>query len=122
MIGLRGGAWEPGLFLAVPLVVCFFSYLFSVCVFLGVVTRSTLAALLVTLLFWFLVFSVGAAENLLLTFHTMDKHGVTLEDMQAASRAAKEPAENQAPLPDKPSEEEQEEALQADGVRRDPSH
>ena len=53
VIGLRGGVWEPGLFLAVPIVVCFFSYLFSVCVFLGVATRSTIAALLLTLLFWF---------------------------------------------------------------------
>ena len=31
VIGLRGGVWEPGLFVAVPVVVCFFSYLFSVC-------------------------------------------------------------------------------------------
>ena len=38
VIGLRGGAWEPGLFIAVPLVVCFFSYLYAVCVLLGVVT------------------------------------------------------------------------------------
>ena len=28
VIGLRGGVWEPGLLVAVPLVVCFFSYLF----------------------------------------------------------------------------------------------
>ena len=41
VIGVRGGAWEPGLFVAVPLVVCFFSYLFCVCVLLGLVTRST---------------------------------------------------------------------------------
>ena len=33
VIGPRGPVWEPGLFLAVPIVVCFFSYLFSVCVF-----------------------------------------------------------------------------------------
>ena len=31
VIGLRGGVWEPGLLVAVPLVVCFFSYLFAVC-------------------------------------------------------------------------------------------
>ena len=34
---------------AVPLVVCFFSYLFSVCVLLGVWTRSTVAAILLTI-------------------------------------------------------------------------
>jgi hypothetical protein len=32
VIGLRGGSWEPGLFLAVPIVTLMFSYLFSVCV------------------------------------------------------------------------------------------
>ena len=58
VIGLRGGAWEAGLFLAIPLVVCFFSYLFSVCVLLGLLTRSTVASLLLTLLFWLLLFLV----------------------------------------------------------------
>ena len=75
VIGLRGGAWEPGLFVAVPVVVCFFSYLFSVCVLLGLVTRSTLAALLLTLLFWFFVYFLGAAENFLLLARKQKEHG-----------------------------------------------
>jgi len=62
VIGLRGRSWQPGLFLAVPLVVCFFSYLFAVCAFLGVATRSTLAALLLTLLFWFLLYGLHSAD------------------------------------------------------------
>ncbi len=77
VIGLRGGAWEPGLLVAVPVVVCFFSYLFAVCVLLGVLTRSTVAALLLTLLFWFLVYALGAAEQSVLMFQTMEKHSVT---------------------------------------------
>jgi ABC-type transport system involved in multi-copper enzyme maturation permease subunit len=78
VIGLRGGVWEPGLFLAIPLVVCFFSYLFAVCVFLGVVTRSTVAALLLTLLFWFGISMVGAAERTLLMAKTMQHHGANI--------------------------------------------
>ena len=35
VIGPRGGVWEPGLFVAVPLVVTFFSYLFCICVLIG---------------------------------------------------------------------------------------
>ena len=66
VIGLRGGVWEPHLFLAVPLVVCMFSYLFSVCVFLGVLTRSTVASLLLTIFFWFVIYGLGAAEQQLL--------------------------------------------------------
>jgi ABC-type transport system involved in multi-copper enzyme maturation permease subunit len=66
VIGLRGGAWEPGLFLAIPLVLCFFSYLYAICVLLGLVTRSALAALLLTLLFWLFMYLLGTAETQLL--------------------------------------------------------
>jgi hypothetical protein len=52
VLGVRGGFWEPGLFYAIPLVVLFFSYLFGICVLLGVLTRSTIAALLLTILAW----------------------------------------------------------------------
>jgi len=52
VIGVRGGSWEPGLFLAIPLVVLFYSYLFSFCALVGLITRSTVASLLLTLLFW----------------------------------------------------------------------
>jgi len=74
LIGIRGGEWEPGIFLAVPLVVCFFSYLFSVCVFLGLVTRSTVAALLLTLLFWFLLYGLNTTDNALMVFQIQEKH------------------------------------------------
>jgi ABC-type transport system involved in multi-copper enzyme maturation permease subunit len=77
VIGLRGGAWEPGLFLAVPLVVCFFSYLFSVCALLGMLTRSTLASLLLTILFWFAIFLLGGAERLLVNQIIMQQRGIT---------------------------------------------
>ena len=76
VIGLRGGVWEPGLLVAVPLVVCFFSYLFAVCVLLGLLTRSTVAALLLTLLFWFIVSMVGQAEESVLMFQSMQRHDV----------------------------------------------
>jgi ABC-type transport system involved in multi-copper enzyme maturation permease subunit len=87
VLGLRGGVWEPGLFLAVPLVVCFFSYLFSVCVLAGVVTRSTVAALLLTLLFWFGIWAVGTTESTLLMFKTMRQQGVDFAAVQAEQHA-----------------------------------
>ena len=52
VIGLRGGAWEPGVLLAIPLVILFYSYLYSFCALMGVLTRSTVASLLTTILFW----------------------------------------------------------------------
>ncbi|MDQ7014118.1 MAG: ABC transporter permease [Planctomycetota bacterium] len=70
VIGIRGGSWEPSLFLAVPLVVCFFSYLFAFCALIGVLTRSTIAALLLTLLFWFGLFVINTGDNVLMAFKT----------------------------------------------------
>ena len=118
VIGLRGGVWEPGLFVAVPLVICFFSYLFSVCVFLGVLTRSTVAALLLTLLFWFFVYAVGAGEQTVLVFKTMRKHGVDLQAMQAeqarnraaAGQAGTEPAPGDAAKEASPALAEEQDA------------
>ncbi|MBL0926507.1 MAG: ABC transporter permease [Phycisphaerales bacterium] len=68
VIGLRGGVWEPGLFVAVPLVLFFFSLLFCVCVLIGMVTRSTVAALLLTILFWLVLFLVDLGETSLHLF------------------------------------------------------
>lgn len=82
VIGIRGGAWEFRVFLAVPIVVCFFSYLFSVCVLFGLLTRSTIASLLLTLLFWGMLFLINLGETTTLTIREMQ-----LE--QAKSRTAR---------------------------------
>jgi ABC-type transport system involved in multi-copper enzyme maturation permease subunit len=109
VIGIRGGAWEPSLFLAVPVMVCFFSYLFSVSVLIGVVTRSTIAALLLTLLFWFFVWALGQAENTLLMFKTMQQRGVDFTAVQAEANAnranatEKKPAKNESATAAEPS-------------------
>lgn len=63
VIGIRGGAWLPGLFWAVPIIVLFFSYLFSICALVGLMTRSTIAALLVTVLAWLLFFGLHATDT-----------------------------------------------------------
>jgi len=66
VIGLRGGTWEPGLFLAVPIVTLMFSYLFGACVLFGVLTRSAIASLLMTMLVWFFSFALNSTESVLL--------------------------------------------------------
>ncbi len=65
VIGIKADAWEPAIFLAIPIVVVFFSYLFSVCVLIGLLTRSTIAALLWTLILWFVVFGMHVTESVL---------------------------------------------------------
>jgi hypothetical protein len=64
IIGIRGGAWEPSLFLAIPVLVIFFSYLFCVCALVGLLTRSTIASLIITLIFWMVVFGLQWAESI----------------------------------------------------------
>jgi hypothetical protein len=66
VLGIRGHQWMPSIFWAIPIVICFFSYLFGICVFFGVSTRSTIAALLLTLLFWGLFAGLDIAERPLL--------------------------------------------------------
>lgn len=78
LLGTRGHSWEPKIFLSIPLVVAVFSYLFCMCVLLGVMTRSTVASVLLTLLLWFGLWGVQKAEGVLLTFSIM-------QDARAAS-------------------------------------
>jgi len=66
VIGIRGGAWEFKLLLAIPIVLALFSYLFSFCALMGLITRSTIASLLITLLFWFIIWTVNLGDSLML--------------------------------------------------------
>lgn len=66
VLGLRGSTWEPGIFLAIPIVLLFFSYLFSICVLMGVMTRSTLTSFFLTLVAWFLIFAVNQTDSFLM--------------------------------------------------------
>lgn len=66
IMGLRAHDWRPAMFLAIPVVVCFFSYIFGICVLLGVWTRSTIAALLLTLVFWAVFALIDRSEEGLL--------------------------------------------------------
>jgi ABC-type transport system involved in multi-copper enzyme maturation permease subunit len=57
--GLLTGLWSPGILLALPTLLLFFAMLLSVSVFTGVVTRSAVAAMLVTVATWAVLFVVG---------------------------------------------------------------
>ena len=67
-IGLRIGEWNWMIFAAVPVVTVFYSYMFAVCVFAGVFTRSAITALLTTMLFWFSLWGMQTAEGTLQQF------------------------------------------------------
>jgi ABC-type transport system involved in multi-copper enzyme maturation permease subunit len=86
VIGIRGNAWEPGIFLAVPLVLIFFSYLFCVCALLGLITRSTITALLLTMLVWVLIFSLHSGESIVGLGRIAAKQKLQLIDNDIAFR------------------------------------
>ena len=100
-LGLRLNDWEWLIFAAIPLVVVFFSYLFSVNVLIGVWTRSALTALLVTFLLWFGLYSVTAAETIVNMIKTQMVIEVEQYDQAIANLdthlAAVEPGEEATP-------------------------
>ncbi len=76
VIGLRGNSWEPSVFWAVPLVVIFFSYLYSICALIGLLTRSTIAALLLTMVAWFGLFVINATDAAFITLRETNQMNI----------------------------------------------
>jgi len=75
-VGLRLGEWNWMILAGIPIVTLFYSYLFAVTVFVGMITKSGIAALLVTGVFWMTLFSVSLSEGILTTI-------VTSQEVQA---------------------------------------
>ena len=79
VLGVRGGVWEIGVVVVVPLMVVFFSYLFAVQAVVGLVTRSPIASVIVALLFWIFIFLIHAGEQFTLfgsTFSRLEIAGI----------------------------------------------
>ncbi len=93
VIGLRGGSWEPAVFFAVPLVTLFYSYLYSVCALCGILTRSAITSLIITGIFWFVVFVVGSAESVMLAFRTQQDVRVHSYETSIAALENRAPAD-----------------------------
>jgi ABC-type transport system involved in multi-copper enzyme maturation permease subunit len=91
VIGLRGNAWEPGIFIAVPMVTILYSYLFSVCALLGAWTRSGIAALLLTVLFWGFLFLLNTSEQLVNSFRIARLEEFAAIDRTIEKRRQKDP-------------------------------
>lgn len=67
-MGFRIGVWKPEIFWAVPLLTFVFSLLYSFAVLIGVWTRSTLFALLSTMMLWGLCFLIHSGELMIYNF------------------------------------------------------
>jgi ABC-type transport system involved in multi-copper enzyme maturation permease subunit len=67
-LGIRLNYWSPKLFLVIPIVTLVFSYLYAVNVFWGVLTKTPIISLTLTLMFWFLVWGIQNGEELMNRF------------------------------------------------------
>ena len=97
ILGWRGHEWVPGIFWGIPIVVCFFSYLFSICVLLGMVTRSTIAAILLTLLCWAGVAAIDRVEPWLLVEQEKNQWQAGRYEQRSAEAEAKSRTARQHP-------------------------
>ncbi len=61
--GILAGIWTPGVLLALPSLLLFFGLLLSVSVLTGVITRSVISAMLVTVAYWAVLFIAGQMNN-----------------------------------------------------------
>ena len=64
-LGLALGVWESAILLSILLYIVVFGIYFSVSAFVGLVYRSTILAIMVTLLFWAACFFVGTTHGFL---------------------------------------------------------
>lgn len=88
ILGLRAGDWEPRMFVAVPLVMLFFSYLYSVSVLVGLVSKSAVTTIIVTGLMWLMIILVNFAEVTLMTFEQAQVARVEQAEQKLAERRA----------------------------------
>ena len=71
--GILADIWSPGILLALPSLLLFFALLLSVSTFTGVLTRSTLAAMLVTVAYWVVLFIVGQLHSQVVASQIRDR-------------------------------------------------
>lgn len=63
LMGLKVGVWMPSILWAIPLIVLQFFFIYTFSALIAVLTRSTLASLILTLIFWFSVSMVQFSSN-----------------------------------------------------------
>lgn len=73
-LSLRTGVWNPGYLAAIPLFVLHFAVIYSFVVFLAVLTRSTVACIFGSILFWLLCWGMNVGRHFTVGFEQLS-HG-----------------------------------------------
>ncbi len=74
VMGFHWGVWAPGFLWAVPLLVLLFSYVYCVSVLVGVMMRSTVAAILISIFAWVLYTAPATALEVVETMPGFKDH------------------------------------------------
>ena len=72
-LGIRSGVWAPAFLETILVLTFFFAILYSVSTLFGVVTRSPIAAILLTVGVWAVFFIIGMIHLVIQQFRTMDR-------------------------------------------------
>jgi ABC-type transport system involved in multi-copper enzyme maturation permease subunit len=115
-LSVRAGVWAPGFLMSIPIITFYFAILYSLSTLFGVLTRSPVAAILLTCLFWFFLFILG-------TMYAYFELEVTDQGRQALHEAweSSKPKEQRQPYKDDgltPDERRREQGWFKQGVRR----
>ncbi len=74
VMGLRWGVWAPGYLASLPLLILLFSYIYCVSVLVGIKTRSTVAAILISIAAWFAFALIHQAPQLFDTYPSLQEN------------------------------------------------
>jgi ABC-type transport system involved in multi-copper enzyme maturation permease subunit len=94
-LSYRSGIWAPGFLISIPVITFFFAILYSVSTLFGVLTRSPIVSILMTLGVWFVLFVVGLTATI---FDTIEKQQEAPVRRNASQLAATAVAVSHSPL------------------------
>ncbi len=100
VVGVRTGLWSPNFLALIPVLTFYFAVLYAVSVLSAVLTRSTLVAILATLVAWAVFFGVGWGNHQLDSLVKMDAE--LRAKMEEAARGGGAGEEQDVPRPPSP--------------------
>ncbi|MGL4423407.1 MAG: ABC transporter permease [Gemmataceae bacterium] len=71
-VGLRTGIWAPGLLYCIFGITFYFAILYAVSTLVGVLTRNAIVSIVVTIVFWFLLWLIGTTYSVVSALDKVD--------------------------------------------------
>jgi len=92
-MALRTGVWDPRYLLSIPLLLVHFAIFFSFSLYIAVCTRSTVACVIGSILFWLLCWGLNFGRHAFLITPDLNQSGLTAFIVEAAYWIAPKPAD-----------------------------